>query len=357
MRAGKHVYVQKPLTYTVHEARILNKIASETAVVTQMGNQGRSEDDARLVNEWVQAGVIGMVREVHVWTNRPIWAQGLLRPAPMPEAFDPLSSERSWWPGSVRESQASGLWAEFDPPKGLDWDLYVGPVARDVPYHPIYHPFHWRGWVDFGVGALGDMGAHLIDHPVWALDLGLPETVEATSSFWGGPADDPVSYPVATKVHYHFGRRGLLPPVDLHWYDGGIMPRRPEGLPDKALLDREGGVIYVGERGLLMHSTYGRNPKLFPEELLEEAEAVPASHPRIEESHEMNWVNACKGIGEASSPFDVAAPLTETMLLGIVALRTEQGFRMEYDAKNMRVTNSEKANEYLVREYRDGWAI
>ena len=357
MRAGKHVYVQKPLTYSVHESRVLDRIAAEKGVVTQMGNQGHSTDDARLVNEWVQAGVIGAVREVHVWTNRPIWAQGLLRPAPLPKDFDPLSPDRSWWPGSVRESQASGLWADFHPPNSLEWDLYLGPVAREVPYHPIYHPFHWRGWVDFGVGALGDMGAHLLDHPFWALDLGLPETIEATSSYWGGPEEDPVSYPIATKVHYHFGHRGLQPPVDLHWYDGGLMPRRPEGLPAHVELNRSGGVIFVGERGLLMHGTYGDDPRLFPEKLAEEAASVPERYPRIEESHEMNWVYACKGKGSPTSPFSYAAPLTETMLLGIVALRTGQGFRIEYDAENMRVTNSEKANEYLVREYREGWAI
>ncbi len=357
IREGKHVYVQKPLTYTVHEARTLQRLAEQTGVVTQMGNQGHSSDEARLINEWVQAGVIGIVREVHVWTNRPIWMQGILRPAPMPEDFDPLSPDRSWWPGSVRRAMAAGLWADFKVPEHLNWDLYLGPVAREVPYHPIYHPFHWRGWVDFGVGALGDMGAHLIDHPVWALELGLPETVEATSSPWGGPEDDPDSYPVATKVHYRFGRRGMLPPVELHWYDGGLMPRRPDLLPPDVELNREGGVIFVGERGLLMHETYGRNPRLFPAELEEEAKAVPRVYPRIEVSHEMNWANACKGQGEATCPFSYAAPLTETMLLGLVALRTGQGFRIEYDAENMRVTNSEKANEFLVREYREGWAI
>jgi predicted dehydrogenase len=357
MKAGKHVYVQKPLTWSVHEARALAQIAESTGVVTQMGNQGHSTDEARLINEWIQAGVIGNVREVHVWTNRPIWAQGLLRPAPMPADFDPTSADRSWWPGSVWEAQASGLWADFQIPEHLDWNQYLGPCARDVPYHPIYHPFHWRGWTDFGVGALGDMGAHLIDHPYWALGLDYPTAVETTSTPWGGPADDPVSYPMATTVHYEFGRRGLMPPVDMHWYDGGLMPKRPPELPDDVELERGGGVIFVGERGLLMHETYGENPQLFPTELHEEAEAVPQTYTRIEDTHEMNWVNACKGIGEATSPFSYAAPLTETMLLGIVALRAGQGFRMEYDAANMRVTNSEEATRHLTREYRDGWSL
>lgn len=357
MWAGKHVYVQKPLTWSVHEARALDRLAAETGVVTQMGNQGHSSDDARLINEWVQAGVIGTVSEVHAWTNRPIWAQGLLRPAPMPTDFDPLSPDRSWWPGSVWEAQASGLHADFTPPDGFDWDQYLGPVTRDVPYHPIYHPFHWRGWVDFGVGALGDMGAHLLDHPYWALELTYPTTVEATSTPWGGSSDDPVSYPMATKVHYHFPRRGILPPVDLHWYDGGLMPRRPDQLPDEVELEREGGVIYVGERGILMHETYGRNPQLFPPGLHEEAATVPQTFQRIEESHEMNWANACKGIGRATSPFSYSAPLTEVMLLGLVALRAGQGFKMEYDSAAMRVSNSEAATRLLTREYRDGWVL
>ena len=357
MRAGKHVYVEKPLCYSVHEARALAEIAEQSGVVTQMGNQGHSSDEARLINEWVQAGVIGNVREVHVWTNRPIWAQGLLRPTRMPGDFDPTSTDRSWWPGSVAEAHAFGLWGDFAVPDHIAWDLYVGPAARDVPYHPIYHPFHWRGWVDFGVGALGDMGAHLIDHPYWALGLEYPDTIEATSTPWGGPEDDPVSYPMATKVHYEFPRRGLMPAVDMHWYDGGLMPKRPERLPEYVELEREGGVIFVGERGLLLHETYGSNPRLFPEELAAEAAAVPQSIPRIEESHQMNWANACRGEGAATCPFDYAARLTEVMLLGLVALRTGQGAKIEYDAANMRVRNSVQANRFLTREYRQGWSL
>jgi predicted dehydrogenase len=358
MRAGKHVYVQKPLTYSVHEARALRALAEETGVVTQMGNQGHSSDEARLINEWVRAGVIGNVREVHVWTDRPIWKQGLPRPAPMDPESEPLTSpDRSWWPGSVDELQAAAMDADFPIPEHPDWDLYLGPCARDVKYHPIYHPFHWRGWVDFGVGALGDMGAHLMDHPYWALELGHPEAVEATSTPWGGDADDPVSYPVATTVHYEFPRRGLMPPVDLHWYDGGLMPKRPEMLPPDVELNRVGGVIFVGERGILMHETYGRNPQLYPAGLEEEAAAVPPSYERIEGSHEMNWAEACRGETEATSPFSYAAPLTEVMLLGLVALRTGQGFKIRYDAENMRVINSVEANAFLTREYRDGWSL
>jgi predicted dehydrogenase len=329
MEAGKHVYVQKPLTYSVHEARVLRETARRTGVVTQMGNQGHSSDDARLVNEWIQAGVIGPVHEVHVWTNRPIWPQGIARPARPP---DPV-------------------------PEGLQWDLYLGPVPEDIPYHTIYHPFNWRGWLDFGVGALGDMGAHLIDHPYWALGLAPPTSIEATSTPWGGPYDHPATYPQGMMVHYEFAARGSQPPVKLSWYDGGLMPPRPAVLPDDVLLNREGGVLFVGEQGILMHETYGGNPKIWPETLMPAALAVPKTMARITTSHELNWVAACKGVGQPSSPFEYATRLTETMLLGIVALRAGQGKKILYDEVSGSITNVPEANRYLTREYRAGWSV
>ena len=356
MEAGKHVYVEKPLTYTVHEARALARLAEETGVVTQMGNQGHSANRARVINEWVQAGVIGTVREVHVWTNRPIWPQGVLRPGPWEEGLNP-GWYQQWHQGAIQALAADAMDAHYPLPRGMRWDLYLGPVTRDLPYHPVYHPFNWRGWIDFGVGALGDMGAHLIDHVVWALGLTKPTRVEATSTPWGGPEEDPVSFPLAMRAHFEFPARGTAPPVDLHWYDGGLMPPRPAGLPADAKLRREGGVIFVGSRGLLMHETYGRNRQLFPASLADEAADVPERYPRIEESHQMNWVKACKEGGEASSPFDYGAHLTEIMLLGIVALRTGQGRTIEYDADAMRVVNVDEANRYLTREYRDGWEV
>ena len=356
MEAGKHVYVEKPLTYTVREARVLAQVAEETGVVTQMGNQGHSRDSARRINEWVQAGVIGTVGEVHVWTNRPIWPQGVLRPGPWEEGLNP-GWYQQWHQGAVLSLAADVMDAGYPLPEGMDWDRYLGPTTRDVPYHPVYHPFNWRGWVDFGVSALGDMGAHLIDHPVWALGLDCPTSVEATSTPWGGPADDPVSFPLAMRAHFEFPARGTAPPVDLHWYDGGLMPPRPAGLPSHVELERVGGGIFVGSRGLLMHETYGRNPQLFPEHLAAEAADVPKRYPRIAESHQMNWVKACKEGGEASCPFGYAARLTEIMLLGIVALRTGQGRKISYDADAMRIVDAEEANQYLDREYRDGWAV
>ncbi|HSL69426.1 MAG TPA: hypothetical protein VK864_04250, partial [Longimicrobiales bacterium] len=240
---------------------------------------------------------------------------------------------------------------------GLRWDLYLGPVPNDIAYHPLYHPFNWRGWVDFGVGALGDMGAHLIDHPYWSLGLEYPTTIEATSTPWGGSAREPATYPMAMQAHYEFPARGDRPPVALHWYDGGLMAERPPELPDDVPLNAEGGVIYIGDKGILMHETYGKNPRIWPDSLMEAARNVPEKYPRIADTHPMNWANACKGRGKAVSPFEYAAPLTETMLLGIVALRAGQGRKIRYDSKLMQVPNLPDANQYLTREYRKGWEV
>ncbi len=356
MRAGKHVYVQKPLAWSVDECRTLARIARETGVVTQMGNQGHSSDNAAQINEWVQAGVIGPVRDVHVWTNRPIWPQGLPHPEypPRPADDDPRTS---WWPGDVATRVAEAIGGDYAVPDPLMWELWRGGEADDVAYHPVFHPFHWRGWVPFGVGALGDMGAHLIDHPYWALGLTYPTSIEATSTPWGGGSDEPATYPLAMKVHYEFPRRGLQPPVEMHWYDGGLMPQRPTALPADVELNRTGGAILVGERGILMHETYGAEPTLYPRHLQAEADLVAPSQPRIEGSHEMNWVRACKGLEDASCPFEYAAPLTETMLLGIVALRSGQGRKIEYDGSAMRVLNHPDADAYLTRTYRPGWEV
>ncbi|HET8655082.1 MAG TPA: Gfo/Idh/MocA family oxidoreductase [Longimicrobiaceae bacterium] len=353
MQLGKHVYVQKPLTYTVHEARTLADTARRTGVVTQMGNQGHSSDDARLINEWVQAGIIGPVREVHVWTNRPIWPQGLPRPA----AAHAMPQADAWHQWDVSSVLSGLMGGNYPVPQGLDWDLFLGP-GPVVTYHPIYHPFSWRGWADWGVGALGDMGAHLIDHPFWALDLGLPTSIESTSTPFGKDADGNLaSYPEAMQVHYDFAARNGQPPVRLTWYDGGLMPARPDLLPDDVPLDRGGGVLFIGDRGILMHETYGRNPRLFPTSLMDAAARVPQRYRRIGTSHEMNWINAIRGTDQATSPFSYAARLTETMLLGLVALRAGEGKKIVYDGDAMQVLNVPEANQYLRRDYRSGWSL
>lgn len=345
MSLGKHVYVEKPLTWSVHEARHLARRAAETKVVTQMGNQGHSQDGARRGQEYLRSGVLGEIREVHVWTNRPYayWPQGIPRPS---SAAPPNSWNNAAIMARLANAMAS---ADYRVPEKLSWDLFLG-VAPWVEYHPVYHPFNWRGWVDWGQGALGDMGAHLIDHPVWGLELGLPSTVETLSTPFNG-----ASYPAATTTYYEFPARDGRPPVRLIWYDGGLLPPRPEELGDFPL-DPGGGVLYIGSKGKMLQDTYGANPRLLPVDLHNSTGAPPEQLPRIpHQSHEMNWVNAIRGLEEPSCPFSYAAHLTEIMLLGVVALRANA--KLHYDGEAMRVTNVAKANDYLTREYRGGYSL
>jgi len=344
MDLGKHVYVQKPLTWSIAEARSLARRAKETKVATQMGNQGHSLNDARTAVEYVWAGAIGEVREVHVWTNRPLgyWPQG----TPRPERLKEPAGAVPWNSKGINARLASALVGDFPVPDTLAWDLFLG-VAPNVEYHPIYHPFNWRGWVDWGVGAIGDMGAHLLDHSVWALNLGLPTSVETVATPFNG-----ASYPHATLSFYDFPARGQMPPVKLTWYDGGLMPNKPEECDEG--LNKDGGALLIGSKGKLLHDTYGSKPRLLPKSLHESFGRVPQKLPRIAgEEHEMNWVDAAKGKVEASCPFEYAARLTEIMLLSIVALRA--GKKIQYDGANMRITNAPAANHYLQREYRQGW--
>ena len=386
MELGKHVYVEKPMAWSVHEARVLRETAARTKVVTQMGNQGHSSEGAALINEWIQAGLIGPVKEVHVWTNRPIWPQGVPRPAKIPVVADvpaagPAAGQgaragggpggqgdgggRDWSSRRLNRMLAAAAEAEGSAPTGIEWDLFLGP-APEVPFHPLYHPFNWRGWLDWGTGAIGDMAAHLIDHPYWALGLKYPTSVEATSTPWGTDnKNNPVSYPLATQVIYKFPARGAQPPLTLTWNDGGLMPQRPDLLPEDVPLDRGGGVIFIGEKGLLMHGTYGANPKLYPASLMEAAAKVPKTFPRIEAGdeatrqarHRMNWANAIMGKAKNTCPFEYAGRLTETMLLGVVAMRAGQGKRIYYDGEAGKITNVAEANQYLQREYRKGWSL
>jgi predicted dehydrogenase len=347
MDLGKHVYVQKPLTWSVEESRKLAQKAKENPkIATQMGNQGHSLDDARKVIEYIQAGAIGEVKEVHVWTNRPLgyWPQGVPRPA---SAGSSAPDNLGWSGGDVTKRLAAALGGNYPVPNGVAWDLFLG-VAPKVDYHPIYHPFNWRGWVDWGQGALGDMGAHLIDHPFWALDLGFPTSIETISTPF-----NKASYPSATTTYYEFAARGSMPAVKLTWYDGGLLPPKPEELGEEKV-NPGGGVMFIGSKGKLMHDTYGANPRLLPKSLHDSYGDPPKKLPRIVPSHEMNWVEAAMGKGEASSPFSYAARLNETMLLGVVSLRA--GSKIYYDGANMKVTNSAAANDLLRREPRAGWS-
>jgi hypothetical protein len=336
-----------------------------------MGNQGHSREGTRRINELVASGILGPIREVHVWTDRPqrYWAQGIPGPAQIPSLQPPANrpasrpaapapplppAPPSWNIRTVERAILKEMASNpVAPPEGLAWDLFLGP-APEIAYHPAYHPFSWRGWVPFGVSAIGDMGAHLLDQPCWALGLTYPTSIVATSTPWGGPASNPASYPLAMVAEYEFPARGAQPPVTLRWYDGGLTPM----LPDVELPRGDGGGgVFIGERGYLTYETYGDNPKVYPASLAAEAEQVPRTVPRVTVAHEVNWAQACKGEAAASCPFDYAAPLTEIMLLGIVALRAGQGRRIQYDGAAMSVTNVPEANAWLTRDYRTGWAL
>jgi predicted dehydrogenase len=327
----------------VHEARELSKKAKATKVATQMGNQGHSWDDGRRAVEWLWAGAIGDVTEAHIWTNRPLayWPQGIPRPQPQRNL-----NEARWNMAGVmaRLADAMGL---YSAPDTLAWDLFLGPGPQ-VEYHPIYHPFNWRGWVDWGVGAIGDMGAHLIDHAYWGLDPGFPTVIETVSTPF-----NKACFPMATKTYYEFPARGSKPALKMTWYDGGLMPARPDEMGDTAL-NGEGGALLIGSKGKLMYDTYGNNSRLFPKSL-QDSVTVSQKLPRITVSHEQNWADAAKGKNEPSCPFEYAARLTEVMLLGIVALRA--GTKIHYDANEMRITNVPAANEFLRRDYRRGWSL
>jgi predicted dehydrogenase len=330
IRAGKHVYCQKPLTHTLYECRELTRAARAARVATSMGNQGHASEGARLTNEWIQAGVIGEVREVHAWSDRAgrLWKQGIGRPADTP----PI-------------------------PATLDWNLWLGPI-RERPYHPAYAPASWRGWWDFGTGALGDMGCHIIDHPVWALKLGAPTFVEARTTIDGTVLADNTlnfeTYPIAAIIHYEFPARGGLPPVTMTWYDGGLMPPAPAEMPSGRRLP-DNGVLYIGSRGKLFHGSHGGMPQLLPAELHEQAKAVPKTLERSP-GHYEEWVAACKGGPRPAADFDMSGPMTETVLLGVLAMRSP-GTRLAWDSPNLRVTNVPDLNQYVHTPYREGWTL
>lgn len=329
MKHGKHVYCEKPLTRTVWEARMVAKTARETKVATQMGNQGMAFDGNRLINEWLADGAIGPVREVHVWSDRPThkgkmplwWAQAIDRPTDTPAV-----------------------------PATLDWDMWLGP-APQRPYHPAYVPFKWRGWWDFGTGGIGDMGIHNMAPVFSALKLGAPETVQASST--------PVfaeTVPIACSVHYQFGAREGMPPVKLHWYDGGMLPARPDELEDDRDLDPEDGIIFVGDKGkILVEGWGGEHPRLIPESRNKEYKRPPQTLPRSI-GHHKEWIQACKTGSKTRSDFaDFSGPLTEAVLLGSVCVRNG-GEKLFWDSANLKTTNSPEANKLLQYEYRQGWS-
>ena len=347
IKRGKHVYCEKPLTHSVWEARRLAAAAREAKVATQMGNQGQASERTRRLSELVWAGVIGKVREAHIWTDRPsnglfdeYWPQGVSRPKETPQV-----------------------------PASLDWDLWLGP-APERPYHPAYLPFKWRGWWDFGTGALGDIGCHAMDPVFRALKLGAPLSVQAAST-----RVNQETYPLGSIITYQFPARpaaaqainrhikGLsgtvsgeveMPACKLIWYDGGLRPPRPEELPGGIVMG-DNGQMLVGDKGFLLGNA------AYPESCAKQAAEVAKSLPRSD-GHYTEWLLACKGGAPAGSNFDWAGPLTESVLLGNVALRVQLRreltvSKLLWNSPDLKFSNLEDANRFLRREYRAGWAI
>lgn len=317
MNAGKHVFVEKPMAKTIYEVRFLNELAKKTGIVTQMGNQGHNREGTMATAEWIQSGAIGDVREVHMWTDRPVWAQGPL--------------ER---PAGIKV------------PKNLNYDLWLGP-APEKPYHPDTTHFAWRGLWDYGTGAMGDMGAHTFDAPIWALELGMPTKIQATTS----PYTDEY-LPQTENVMYEFPARGDKPPIKVTWSDGGIKPFRPAELEAERQL-RE--ALYIGDKGMIMHGTHGAMPELIPEN----PDFVPPEKWLKRPSNiYVDFIEAIKEGRNATNNFEIASKLTEIMLLTNIAVAAQQLNRtLEYDAENMKITNCDEANAYFHYEYRNGWNL
>ncbi len=326
MKLGKHVYCQKPLTHSVYESRILTQAAEKFNVATQMGNQGASADDTAWVCESIWNGDIGEVKEVHAWTNRPLWPQCLSRPDKTPAV-----------------------------PQGLDWDLWLGP-APVRPYSPMYHPWSWRGWFDFGTGALGDMACHILDVVMRSLKLKYPTGIEASTSRWTieSPAE-------SEKITYYFPAREKyrnveMPEVKVTWYDGGLMPDRPMELEDgETMGDRDGGVLFVGSKGKIMCGCYAANAKRLPTK--EFKDYAPVINERLVEGgsggHEKDWIRACKEDPtkrvETKSHFGYAGPFNEVVVMGTVAARLSGLQRiLQWDGENMQFTNIEPGEQIRV---------
>ena len=331
IRLGKHVYCEKPLTHSVWEARELTLAARKAGVATQMGNQAQAAEQTRVVQEFVMDNAVGPIREAHIWTDRPsrglfaeYWPQGVARPV---------------------EKQVV--------PATLAWDLWLGP-APIRPYHSAYLPTKWRGWWDFGTGALGDIACHYFDPVFRALKLGAPSSVEASST-----RVNEETYPVGSMITFHFPARGELPPVKLVWYDGGLRPPRPVAIKDGDTMGTN-GLMLIGDDDAVLMSDWN-SWKMYPEDRAKRYGAPPKKLARSA-GHHQEWIDACKGGPPAGSNFDWAGPMTETVLLGNVALRSQlrEGLthkQLQWDAANLAFTNHDAANQFLRREYREGWSV
>ncbi|HOX03068.1 MAG TPA: Gfo/Idh/MocA family oxidoreductase [Candidatus Paceibacterota bacterium] len=317
MRAGKHVYCEKPLTHNVWEARLVSRVAKETGVATQMGNIGHSSEGMRQTCEWIWAGAIGAVREVHAWVGATRWNRTLLG---VPTDTPPV-------------------------PAGLNWDLWLGP-REPRPYHPAYAPVKWRDFWAFGGGAIGDFVCHDLDAACWALDLRDPLWIEAHP---GSQMDAEIS-PHSEMVYWQFGARGSRPAVRVTWYDGGLRPALPEGWPGDTPLPGRGS-LFVGDKGVLL-SSFADRPRLIPDEKDDAYQPPPKTLPRSK-GHHRDWIDACKGGPAASSHFEYSARLTEMLLLGILSLRTRR--RIDWDAASLKARNLPAADSIIKESYRKGW--
>jgi len=319
IQAGKGVYCEKPLTYSVYEARRIAEAARQAKVATQLGNQGHSSDDIRRAVEWVRDGAIGRIREVHAWAGENRIPEYTERPTETPPV-----------------------------PEGLHWDLWLGP-ARERPYHPAYAPLVWHYWWDFGGGRLGNFGCHTLDTAVWALDLEHPTLVESSSTQLSKETT-----PLASTCHYKFPKRGAQPSVDLFWYDGGIRPPRPDCLEPGRELPRNGGSLLVGNDGAILSGVWSASPRIIPEKKMRDYEQPKPTIARSA-GHHRDWIEACKGGPPASSNFEYGARLTEIVLLGVASLRT--GTTLNWDGPNMKATNAPQLDPVIHGHFRKGWEI
>lgn len=322
LRAGKHVYVEKPMAHTIEETRVMTDVARETGLVTQMGNNGHAGEGLRLTREWIQAGAIGVVREVHGWSDRA----------------------GNWW-----KQPAERPTEVLTVPAGLDWDLWLG-CAPQRPYHSAYHPFAWRGWFDFGTGALGDMAVHNLDPAFYALDLGAPLAAQVQDSGLGRE-----TYAAWQIITFEFAARDTQPALKMVWYDGGKRPDKPDDLADEADLS-DNGILFIGERGSILCDGWSGPPRLFPASRREEFQRPPKTIPRSS-GHRAEWIQACKDRKpeDAKAGFAYSGPFTEALLVGNLAARLQK--RIEWDSANLSARNAPEAEPLIRKRYRTGFGI
>lgn len=329
IKMGKHVFCEKPLAHSVFEVREITRLAKEYGVQTQMGNQGHSSESIRQFYEHIKAGTIGRVTEVHAWCDRPAGGGSVSFPH-----------------GIERPT------GEYKVPRHLNWDLWLGP-AQERPYHPAYLPMKWRGFIDFGCGALGDFGCHTLDPAFWALDLGSPDSVIASTSNLL-PEVKYDTFPTASIITYKFPQRENQPPVKLTWYDGGLLPLNDDRLRD--LKYEDCGALLIGEKGIITHGSHGAGGFQI---LLFDKSQQPVTPPQLIErskGHHADWVEAIKTGKPASANFSYGGPLTETVLLGTAA-SLFRNQKLKWDSVNMKITNLEQANSVIKPEFRSGWSL